>query len=209
MVEQIGNKAIYGSVVLRRETCPDCNAPALVLDGRFACCGRPVGNRSPELCRYKRMVAGERRRRPLPKRLKKEILDRQDGKCIYCGRAFGEPYWDKKSNKVRATRANFDHFFPWASGRQSPPENYVAACGACNRTKSDFVFETIEAARKFVLKKRRITCSDEKTTSGASASSARLSLSSEPTTTDSVRPSAETSGTMTAGQQPTKPAELS
>lgn len=68
---------------------------------------------------------------------KAEILSKQEGRCIYCGREFdvlGPPH--------------FDHFIPFSYCYSNRPENYVAACQDCNSRKSGRVFDSIEEVRK-------------------------------------------------------------
>lgn len=69
--------------------------------------------------------------------LKREILKRQDHKCLYCGEALVE--------------IEFDHFKPRCHGGSSGPENRVASCRLCNAIKGEKLFATIDAARGFIV----------------------------------------------------------
>ena len=48
-----------------------------------------------------------------------------------------------------------DHFVPASAGGQASQHNIVPCCRLCNDLKSDYVFETLEDARAFVVARRR------------------------------------------------------
>ncbi len=72
-----------------------------------------------------------------------------DGRCAYCGRAFGSLVrWEGKGRFLGLT---FDHVFPVAAGGLNDRNNSVACCAVCNSIKGALVFESFAAARLYVL----------------------------------------------------------
>jgi len=59
--------------------------------------------------------------RPVPRRLRQEILSKADHRCVYCGRP--------------ATVV--DHVTPLSRGGHSLRDNLVASCVQCNSSKGD------------------------------------------------------------------------
>lgn len=66
------------------------------------------------------------------------IFDRDGGRCRYCG--------------DHAYCA--DHVVPKRAGGPDHPSNFVAACHLCNTIASDWVFQSWEDKRRYVLIKR-------------------------------------------------------
>ena len=85
-----------------------------------------------------------KRKYPSPS-AKTGIIESQNGKCLYCGVAFDV-----------ITLAHFDHFKPYSACDKSLLENFVAACPDCNQLKADKIFDTKEAAREYIRKKRML-----------------------------------------------------
>jgi predicted restriction endonuclease len=67
----------------------------------------------------------------LPKKLRDEILVRDNYKCQYCG-------IDLKRLEEMGFPAHVDHIKPRRSGGKHNPENLVACCWKCNLGKKDF-----------------------------------------------------------------------
>lgn len=63
--------------------------------------------------------------RVIPKKLRFEILKRDEFKCRYCGRSEGE-----------GVTLHVDHVIPVALGGRNDPENLVVACADCNLGKA-------------------------------------------------------------------------
>src|SRR2546426_885024 len=74
----------------------------------------------------RRLQDGVVRRQPRPGRPARRpaLLDRDGGRCIWCGRPLG--------GLVAATT---EHLVPRVKGGPSWPENEAAACGRCNRER--------------------------------------------------------------------------
>ena len=65
------------------------------------------------------------KREPIPKKLRFEILKRDNFTCRYCGQSAPDVV------------LHADHIKPVAKGGTNDPSNLVAACSACNSGKSD------------------------------------------------------------------------
>ena len=64
-------------------------------------------------------------RKPVGKKLRFEILKRDEFKCRYCGRS-----------QADGATIHVDHVIPVATGGRNDPENLVTACADCNLGKS-------------------------------------------------------------------------
>jgi hypothetical protein len=62
----------------------------------------------------------KRRRRPIPREVRRAVFERDGGRCVQCGEDFDLQY---------------DHVIPVALGGASTAENLQLLCGACNREK--------------------------------------------------------------------------
>ncbi len=89
-------------------------------------------------------------RQKLSEAQKSEILGRQKFRCIYCGRKLGDTVWDSLGKPITLSTC-FDHFEPFALRGNENPENFMAACKVCNTLKSDMVFESLKAARMWLV----------------------------------------------------------
>jgi 5-methylcytosine-specific restriction endonuclease McrA len=139
--------AIYGSVRLVRDMCPDCKRHAFVIDGVFACCDLEAGSQTPPE-KIKRMISGENCRVRPPLSLRRAVLESQYGKCFYCFRLLGG--WIPYLGKAVQLRLNWDHLVPYSYLNGNPLANFVAACHICNRYKSSLMFQTVEEARVYI-----------------------------------------------------------
>ena len=88
-------------------------------------------------------------------REKREILSRQDNKCLYCGSEFGTPIWSERHGKVLFTNIHWDHFVPYCYSYNNKRVNFVAACSVCNLIKSSKMFETLTEAKNYILYQRK------------------------------------------------------
>ncbi len=145
-------KALYGNVALDRTWCPSCRAMSLVVAGRFACCDAPaelVGQRPVRMTQppHKRKGTGPSAER------KREILDAQGYRCIYCGQEFGS--WITYNGKLMLVAPVWDHAVPFVCDRNNHDANFVAACRPCNSAKWAHCYDTIEDARDDILDRRK------------------------------------------------------
>jgi hypothetical protein len=73
-----------------------------------------------------------------------------DGRCSYCGRAFGSVVLWRGRNRVLGLV--FDHLVPVAAGGLNSADNSVPACTICNQVKGGFIPQSFADARLYVLK---------------------------------------------------------
>lgn len=74
------------------------------------------------------------KRKPIPKKIRKEIWTKYDGHCAYCGR------------EISLKEMQVDHIVPLSFGRGSDtPDNMNPACRMCNYYKGAF---SVEGFRK-------------------------------------------------------------
>lgn len=112
----------YGSVSLRKAWCILCKSNSIVdLDNQILlCCGLEyIPSKT-----MKRLMgsANERKRKFLKKdSKKKEILESQDYKCIYCELPFGSVVI--RYGKAIWLRICWDHFIPLAFGDDNSEAN--------------------------------------------------------------------------------------
>lgn len=144
--------AIYGSVGIRREFCHGCRDFALILDARFACCDRAIGDRSPE--KYERMSASSGIRKRPDVSARRAILAAQRNRCFYCGSVFGDVAY--AGSKRRGILVNWDHVEPFCWQSNNQRLNFVAACSICNGIKGSRVFPSKEDAIAYVWKRRKV-----------------------------------------------------
>jgi len=133
---------------MQRVFCDKCKSWTLVIDGRTACCDTKIEFRSKKI----KVICEpmNKRRQPSPKE-KKEILENQNYKCIYCQKKFGTLYI--KKGKKGITKIHWDHFIPFAYSRNNYAYNFVAACNICNEYKYSLLFQTLEEAQIYLLNK--------------------------------------------------------
>lgn len=146
-------KVFFGSVAMHRLYCPDCKDTALILNGKHLCCGAEVSE-MPDQETLKRETEGSVKRLTVKAKDKRRILAEQDNRCIYCGAVLDGLAWNRRKVKYFDIRINFDHFICWKYSRDSHKANIVAACHICNGLKGSKYFDTVEAAREFILERR-------------------------------------------------------
>jgi len=75
-------------------------------------------------------ISRDRKRRRL-----RQVVERFNGRCVYCGT---ETVKGAGSGQVtQPNAATLDHFIPRSLGGQECIWNYVLACRACNEEKGD------------------------------------------------------------------------
>jgi hypothetical protein len=159
-------KTLYGKVVLLRSFCPWCKAMAILRDGRYLCCDRPVT--LPEKVELKRMCEPDFKHRSLiNSRIKKEILEEQNNKCIYCRLDFDKPIWNRKRLRYEKVRIEYDQFDAWIRSGDTRKNNMFAACRECNAIKGSRYFPTIDEARVWILNERGVVDEAEKMVAGS------------------------------------------
>jgi len=153
-MSKIIQKSIYGSVAILKAYCKKCEQTSFVVDGRYTCCGELLV-KIPEKERIKREVEGEIRRSNISLKVKQEILEEQENKCIYCENILNELWWNKKKSKYIKLRIHYDHFVSWNYSRDNHKYNIFASCHICNSIKSDKYFADLISAREFINEERK------------------------------------------------------
>lgn len=151
--------ALYGNVVIPREYCRSCRQWALVIGGRRACCNQTtdLGSR-----RIKRMSEPALIRRQPSEGEKRQILEMQENRCLYCLKTFGSPVIRKE--KLIWLKVTWDHVVPFSYSQNNNVSNFAAACHVCNGLKGSLVFATIEEARTYIssLSESDVTQSEDR-----------------------------------------------
>lgn len=142
--------ALYGNLAIPRVWCPECQSHALVVGGKIACCGTIVPTITDGVERMSEPV----QRRNLPsKKVRDEILQEQDYRCLYCESRFGATH--KRGGTVVVLRIHWDHRVPYSYDQDNRDKNFAAACHVCNSIKSDLQFRDLAEAMVVLAGKRR------------------------------------------------------
>ncbi len=75
-------------------------------------------------------------RKSIPLSVKKELYNKQSGKCAVCGQSLGTD-WSK---------IHVDHIIPWVLVGDELDDNYQDLCQTCNESKSsktDYIFNSL------------------------------------------------------------------
>ena len=79
------------------------------------------------------MIMRQRKRQPIPKRVRDVVLQRDDRTCVYCGRREGQLLFPGPFR----LKIHVDHLVPASQGGSSfNVFNLCCACASCNMTKS-------------------------------------------------------------------------
>ena len=98
--------------------------------------------------KYKRMSSAAGIRKKPTARQQRELLEKQENKCFYCGRELGSMY--ERDGKIKYLRTHFDHRLPFSYLQGNPEEIFVAACHICNSIKSNKMFHSREEVVDYV-----------------------------------------------------------
>lgn len=124
----------YGSVIMRRGMCSVCGDTCLICnDGTSSCCGAPATAKKKG-CITKETSGIEKRKRP-SKEIQDEILLKQNDRCYWCDRQFGEYVLNPRGNIKKLTPV-WDHYVPYDYTGSCRNDQFVAACQRCNSHKS-------------------------------------------------------------------------
>jgi len=141
---------LYGHVRLDKEYCHACKSNFFVIDGKMSCCDGI--SKSSKIGSIKRESLSLKK--TLSKSMKDRILMVQQYKCILCGHDLREDCFYRKKERFKKVHTEFDHFIPKSFSEISHFNNVYAMCCLCNRYKGSKMFDTIEDARKYVIKRR-------------------------------------------------------
>jgi len=142
--------AVYGNTSLERAFCKQCQGFALVFDGKLACCGEPARGRA-KIARQ--MVQAQQRRNGPSASFQRAQLLRQDGECLYCEMNLDGVVF--RNGTPRMIQTHWDHIIPYSYSQNNKEINFVASCHVCNGIKSNKVFQDLEDARTYILRRRK------------------------------------------------------
>lgn len=91
-------------------------------------------------------------RKPLGKIARVAIVNKQRGKCFYCGLPFGWLFVHRAT--MKCVTLGWDHLLPHSYCFNSSVQNVVASCYQCNSIKGSRVFDTVQQAIHYVRQKR-------------------------------------------------------
>lgn len=143
--------AEYGNTRLIRNKCPACKRFAFVIDGRYQCCDRET-SAEPQFIK-KMVIASPYRKIPTTKK-QREILEKQQNKCLYCEVEFGSVVF--RNEKPLLSKLEWDHQVPFVYSQNNNRANFCAACNICNRIKSSKMFQTVDEAIIYIRHKRNL-----------------------------------------------------
>jgi hypothetical protein len=101
---------------------------------------------------YGRPLGGGAAKKAPSATMRRQILERQHGSCLYCGLLIGAKVL--RGWREVTLRLNWDHFIPHAYLAANPTSNWVAACHVCNRIKGSRMFDTVIEAQQFLRGRR-------------------------------------------------------
>lgn len=85
----------------------------------------------------------------VPDYVKQAKIQEQDNCCIYCDRLFGSPILH--TGKVEILEPQAEHFKPRSAAGRTSDGNLKYACHVCNKLKSDYLFETVEEVKVWLV----------------------------------------------------------
>ena len=141
--------AQYGNIKIPRGFCYECEGHALILENRYACCGKVVDNfQTNQIIQMSETI--KRRRKPTAG-TRRMLLDEFNHSCAYCFRKFGDRTMYHGVFKI--VKLNWDHEIPYSYGQNNEASNFLPVCCFCNSFKSNKMFKTIEEVRIYVNSK--------------------------------------------------------
>ena len=144
----------YGTIIMARGICSDCGSKCLIVKGNLSsCCHAKVKElEKGTLSKEANLI---KRRSLLSKEVKAKILEIQNNKCYWCGKAFGD-YIVSKNLKIQELKPYWDHYIPFAYTSSSEIDQFVASCRLCNSWKAAKMITKIgdEAIMKEYIKRK-------------------------------------------------------
>lgn len=129
----------------------------------MVCCDTPFKD-IPEREVIKREIEGENRRSNIPYKVKREIKESQNNRCIYCDIDLTSIVFNEKRNKMVKIKTHYDHFVSWNYSRDNQKQNIYVSCHICNGIKSDKYFSDLISAREYILTIRKQKGYEDKNT---------------------------------------------
>jgi 5-methylcytosine-specific restriction endonuclease McrA len=85
----------------------------------------------------------------VPEYVRLAKIEEQNNECLYCSREFGSAVTN--AGVIENLRPEVDHLHPQAGGGRTNEKNVHYACHVCNRLKSDFLFDTVDEVKAFLV----------------------------------------------------------
>lgn len=153
-------KLIFGTVNLYRIFCDFCNDFALVNSKDKTCpdCGTKLNQENIDKIR---ILSNKKRTDKLgSKKLKKNLIKKQNNKCYWCSREFGD--FIIKNDKAIKLKFNFEHKLPFSYTHNNDIQNIVGSCHICNGFKSGKIFESEEDCKIYLERRWNMAILDNK-----------------------------------------------
>lgn len=142
-------QVFFGRVGILQVECPECKT--WQFESKECCeCGLKLSGLKKEkgAKEYRSEIPGGKRFHISDKR-KKEIFERDNYVCQYCGIYRLEDYI--LDNNI----LNIDHMLPISGGGADTDDNLITSCRECNLIKGSKRFKTFDDAREFILKRKK------------------------------------------------------
>jgi hypothetical protein len=154
-MNKVLTKQIYGSVCIPRAYCKEGGDTVFIVNNEYSCCGSKYVDTAKKE-KLIRIVQSDHIKRKIKDSLRKEILEHQKNKCVYCDcdLTVSHIYRADKCKYIKMS-VHFDHFEPWAYGGNNHKSNMNASCCICNLIKADHHFINIESARLYINERRK------------------------------------------------------
>lgn len=113
---------------LGRVPCPECGR---LIEAEWLCKHRARYHKSPRTTLTPEPLMGEERARdPIPKAVRIEVWERDEGRCRKCG------ITDHDAMLRDGEHLQYDHIRPWSLNGADTVNNIQLLCGRCNRAKA-------------------------------------------------------------------------
>ncbi len=142
--------AYYGNVPMVKSLCRNCKRESFVIDGVLVCCG--IESNSKPTFTKRTSMPPQARKTPSPT-CQKEILAKQGNRCIYCSAVFGSEII--RRNKNITICLAWEHLIPYSYSQNNSDSNFLASCQICNGIKSSKIFNSIDEAKSYIMKRRK------------------------------------------------------
>jgi 5-methylcytosine-specific restriction endonuclease McrA len=142
-------KLLYGATEMLHGYCATCDDTTFA-DDEMRCldCKAPVTIER----KVRREVRGTFRRKKPTLAHQRALIERQRGRCFWCGYLFGS-HWVSPGNRLRKLMPVFDHFVPFAYTGSCDDREFVASCSICNGIKTSHMFDSEDECRAYVVRK--------------------------------------------------------
>lgn len=151
LVSDISEVVRAGDVFLAHFNCPKCKQElfeGVPIKGLCHQCGLDLETIALSVnSASKRLLAGSKRKQvSVSKKIIRMLQSIQNNHCAYCSTELGNYH--------------VDHVWPLAAGGTNRLSNLVLSCPPCNLHASSFVFNSLDAKRRFIIQRRKLERED-------------------------------------------------